>query len=438
MESTNTNEKKTFTKTIWVSKKKDFEKKLHALNRILGKQGKDYMKVEYKNFRAIPVEFEYHMKGDAFRNDKHRRLMVEVCDAVCTGYAEVKREDKTYTYIGSVKIEYGVRQAFCRDEEYAPYFTEKFREGWCDHCRSRRMNRKAYYLFTEKETGKVVQIGSSCAKEFFGIDSSAFLSAYGNTFLVDYSDYVGEGFIKSGNRAYGYEEVAYLLDYATNGFLKWNKASEGGYDPELPDWENPTTKVMKMLLMSDNLPEEVLKGANVGLLTQDECVAYWEARYEKEGSTFAYNCLNAVRAGYAVELSLGSFCYAIFAAYNAKINEMREKEAKGKVYVPCAYEVGKRADIKGTVTALREFTDTIAGTENYYNNFNGESVDKKIVDFTDDNGTLYHFTTSAKSFFDLEVGNRISMRCTVGETKPYRGIPYTRVSRPVATKLAVA
>lgn len=106
------------------------------------------------------------------------------------------------------------------------------------------------------------------------------------------------------------------------------------------------------------------------------------------------------------------------------------------MFVPCAFEVGKRVDIKGTVTALREFTSTIAGTENYYNDFNGENVYKKIVDFTDDNGMLYHFTTSAKPFFDLEVGNRISMRCTVGETKPFRGVPYTRVSRPVATVLA--
>lgn len=437
MESTNTNEKKTFTKTIWVSKKKDFEKKLHALNRILGKQGKDYMKVEYKNFRAIPVEFEYHVKGDAFRNDEHRTLMVEVCDAVCKGYAEVKREDKTYTYIGSVKVEDGVRQAFCRDEAYAPYFTEKFREGWCDHCKSRRTNRKAYYLFVEEETGKVVQIGSSCAKEFFGIDSTAFLSAYGKTFLVDYSDYVGEGFIKSGNRAYGYEEVVYLLDYATNGFLKWNKASKG-YDGDLPDYENPTTEVVYNLLTSEELPKTSMTGKNVGLLSPNECLDYWRAKYEKEGSTFAYNCLNAVKAGYAVRLSLGTFCYAIFAAYNAKVNEIREKETKGKEHVPCAYEVGNRVDIKGTVTGLREFAATIPGTESRYNDYEGESIAKKIVDFTDDNGTFYHFTTSAKSFFEIEVGDRISMRCTIGNTKEYRGVPYTRVSRPVATKLAVA
>lgn len=437
MDSTNTNEKKTFTKTIWVSKKKDFEKKLHALNKILGKQGKDYIKVEYKNFRAIPIEFEEHVKGDAFRNDTFRTVKVEVCDAVCVGYSDIKKDDKTYTYIGSVRFEDGVKQVFCKDEEYAPYFMEKFREGYCDHCKSTRMNRKAYYLFAEKEMGSVVQIGSSCAKEFFGIDSAAFLSAWGKTFLVDYSDCIGEDFLKSGRRAYDYEEVAYLLDYATNGFLKWHKASEP-YIPELPDYENPTTRVVGDLLMADsrNLPEEALKGANVGLLSPNECVAYWKAKYEKEGTTFAYNCLNAVRAGYAVSLSLGMFCYAIFAAYNAKVREIRERETKGKVFVPCAFEVGKRVDIKGTVTALREFTATIAGTENYYNDYDGESIAKKIVDFTDDNGTLYHFTTSAKSFFEVSVGDRINMRCTVGETRPFRGVPYTRVSRPVATVLA--
>jgi len=330
-----------------------------------------------------------------------------------------------------------VKQVCCKDENYKEYFMEKFREGYCDHCKSTRKNRKAYYLFLNETTGEVLQIGSKCAKEFFGIDSTAFLDAYGNTFIIDYAGCEDDlGSFGRGAMTVEFGTVATFLDYATNGFLKWNKASAGDY-PELPIYERPTTAMVRSLVNSDpfRLKPEVFKGANCGLLKYEEVLEFWKAKNEKEGSTFTFNCYNAIKAGYAVDLSLGTFAYAIFAAYNAKVRAIREAEAASKTYVPCAYEVGKRVDIKGKITALREFTSTIPGTENYYNNYWGEDVEKKIVDFTEDNGTLYHFTTSAKSFFDLDVGDRISMRCTIGETKPFKGVPYTHVSRPVATVL---
>lgn len=442
----NNTETKTFKKEIWVCLKDVFLKKLDHLNKILEKNGKEKITVKFENYHTELVEITTHLKGDSYANDTTCKHKVEMCDAVCSGYVNVGKGGMNYIFLGTVKFQDGIKQVFVKDENYKEYFMEKFRENFCDHCGTKRKNRKAYYLFLEEETGKVYQIGSTCAKEFFGIDSTAFLEAYGNTFLIDYDGCEEDlkDFTRGAMTA-DYKTVATFLDYATNGFLKWNKKS-GFVDPDAPIYEHPTTEAVRTLIQADiDNPTGLMmreprayEGPNCGLLSLNEVLAFWQAKYDQEESSFAYNCLNAIKAGYAANLSLGTFCYAIFAAYNAKVRALQEKEAAGKTYVPCAHEVGKRVDVKGKVTAIREFVSTIPGTENYYNRYQGEEIEKRIVDFTEENGTLYHFTTSAKTFFKVEAGDEISMRCTIGETKPYKGVPYTHVSRPVATILTSA
>ena len=442
----NNTETKTFTKTIWVSLKDVFLKKLDHLNKILKKNGKEKITVKFENYRSELVDITTHLKGDAYANDTTRTVKVEMCDAVCSGYVNVGKGGMNYIFLGTVRFQDGIKQVFVKDENYKDYFMTKFRENSCDHCGTRRTNRKAYYLFLEEETGKVYQIGSSCAKEFFGIDSTAFLDAYGNTFLIDYDGCEEDlkDFTRGAMTA-EYDTVAMFLDYATNGFLKWNKKS-GLVDSYAPVYEQPTTEAVRALIQADidnpiclrEREPEAYKAPNCGLLSQNEVLAFWQAKYDREESSFAYNCLNAVKAGYAANISLGTFCYAIFAAYNDKVRATREKEAAGKTHVPCAHEAGKRVDVKGKVTAIRKFVSTIPGTECYYNRYQGEEIEKLIVDFTEENGTLYHFTTSGKTFFGVKPGDEISMRCTIGETKPYKGVPYTHVSRPTATVVTKA
>ena len=166
------------------------------------------------------------------------------------------------------------------------------------------------------------------------------------------------------------------------------------------------------------------------LLSYDEVLAFWTAKYEKEHSTFAANCMESIKAGYTTNRSLGSFCYAIFAAYNEKVRAMRDAEAaKGVTVIPCAYAAGTRQVVAGRVTGIRTFTDNLPLTASFSNPW-GMEVTKYIVDFKEDNGTMYHFITSAAGFSSVKAGDEIRMRCTIGETKEFKGLPYTRVSRP--------
>lgn len=420
-----------FTKTIWVSKKDTFIKKMKHLNRILAKHGKPPISYSFSNTRSVPITFEYHLKGDAYRNDEIEKRLVEVCDVHCKGLTTIKKDDAEYSYLGTVSFEDGVKQIFCNNEAYANYFMDGFRTAYCDHCHTSRTNRKKYYLFLNTVTNKVLQIGSTCAKEYFGINSTAFLDTYGNTFITISDGTEDElGGFKGNSLCYGISTLIPIVSLCTKGFLKWNKKDGYGsfFDPSCPLHEQPTASAVESVLTSwDTLhPIHSTEGDrnNAKLLSEEEIVSFWEAKYLKDGSSFAYNCLQAVQAGYTTHRSLGPFCYAIFAAYNAKVKALKDEQtAKTLTVVPCSYPVNSRQNLTGTITNIRSFTD-----DSYYN-----TVTKYIVDFTDSNGTFYHFTTSSVSFRNLRNNDRVSIRATIGETKPYKSVPYTRLTRPSAS-----
>ena len=314
---------------------------------------------------------------------------------------------------------------------------DSFREHYCDHCHTRRTNRKAYHLFLDPTSDKVLQIGSTCAKEYFGINSDRFLTTYHETFITLY-DGSEEDLLdfSRGCSTFSFAEVAPFVSLATNGFLKWHKASEASqWDDVLPLPDQPTTSAVATCLRSldslDPIRPSDADRSNVKLLTLDETLAFWQAKYDSESSTFAYNCLQTLKAGYTTYRSLGSFCYAIFAAFNHKVRSIQDAQiAAATQIVPCPFHQNSRQTLTGTITNLRSFS-----AEDTFSPYGGY-ITKYIVDFTASNGTFYHFITSAVSFSSLRPNDQISLRATIGETKPFKGIPYTHLSRPVPTLLS--
>ncbi|MDN5802992.1 MAG: hypothetical protein L0H26_00135 [Microlunatus sp.] len=57
---------------------------------------------------------------------------------------------------------------------YAPGAEERgidrtvLRARWCDHCRTERVNRRHLYAVEHLETGEIMQVGSTCIKDFLG------------------------------------------------------------------------------------------------------------------------------------------------------------------------------------------------------------------------------------------------------------------------------
>ena len=417
----------TIRKTIWSCFREKMEKKVKVLNRTLARNNRPPMTVKFENFRTNNVKFEEHVKGDAYVNDTFCDRLVEVCDMVVTGAPViVKREDAPYTFIGSVNMKDGVKQVFCPDDSNLVWFADNYREGICDHCGTHR-RRNSVHIFRNENTGKVVQIGSKCAAEYFGLDSDSFLSAFGNTFLVfsdggddDYMEYTA-----GGSMAFGFNFVFECVGTLTRGFTKWVKA--GVYNPEAPIYENSTVMGIQQINTILESGHGFKFADNSALsVTLEECIAFWEERFNARPESFSLNCFNALKAGYAVEHSLGTFAYAIFAAVNDKVKKAAEaKVAAATVTSPCPFAVGSRATINGEVVTIRKMV-----VEECYDGYHSDEVEKTVVDFKGDNGTLYHFTTGSQTFYGMKAGDRLTIRGTVGDTKPFKGIPYTRLSRP--------
>lgn len=425
-ENYNEETKKVFTKTIWTSRIEDFKDKVKHLNRILERDGREPISYKFSNYRLKEVCFTHHVKGTSYAEDREEYRKVEVCDVECEGYLTVSKGNVKYNFLGSVNVSEGITQVYCRDEKYAKYFTSDFRKGWCDHCKSIRNNRKSYFLFQDPLTNEVLQIGTKCAKEYFGINSTKFLELYNSTFLVERDAEDEEGWAEECGKyviGYDYGEVFSLLDFLTRGFTRWVKSSQC-YGDSMQD--NPTVEGLSTCLNERyNYGKDISKymGSTEKLVTEEECIAYWEKKFDDEGSTFSFNCREAIRSGYATDRTLATYAYAIFGAHNAKVKENMAKEIC-KNLTPCKYEKGTRQTLTGRVTNVR-----VMEVENDYSWYGG-NITKYIVDFTEDCGTLYHFTTSAAGFDKVKIGDTIKMKATIGDTRPFQNVPYTAVSRP--------
>lgn len=416
--------------TLWNENKALFEKKMAHLNKILARLGKEPIRYRYENERGMKVTMQTHMKGDSFANDTFADVMVFVRDVVIEGEAFVKKDDRDYRYIGSVRFEGGVKQTSCRDEAYADAFIN-FREGICDHCGTKNRNRKAYYLF--EVDGKVIQVGSTCVKEYFGIDSMRYLECMEETLSIisecedGWLDFDGSRSF-AGGFGLPYETIYGLLDFATMGFMKWTKAADGCSDVALAYGaeihELATVEIVRNGISALFNGREPMFGENKISLTREQCIEYWKSQ---PLTCFTDNVLNALKAEGATDRSLGTYCYGIYGAVNAAVKAQMAKEADTSK--PCRHEVGKRVNIRGKVLSIKEYEveDTFS--------YRGGWITKYTVNFRDEDDALYHFNTGSTTFMNVKEGDEIEVRGKVEAAKEYKGVMYTGLNLPKCVRV---
>ena len=103
--------------------------------------------------------------------------------------------------------------------------TKNLTEISCDHCGWKR-NRNHSVLLREIETGKHIQVGSTCVKDFFGIDPSGFMfmaSIKFDNILGGINEEKSWG--DKGNSFYGYELMD-VLSYSAAAIAKWGWLSK--------------------------------------------------------------------------------------------------------------------------------------------------------------------------------------------------------------------
>lgn len=281
-------------------------------------------------------------------------------------------------------------------------------ENKCDHCNSKRNNRKNLFVVYNKTTNEWKQVGKDCLKLYTGGLNAESVVSYldGLTELEKYN-----GIEASGNKVY--YDINTVIMYAYNIIKKI------GY-------YNSSCDISTKLLVSNvlfNKRDKAIKYVNKELkdgkfnvdLNKDDIyadnadVVHDIIEYYKsldDNNEFIHNVKVLLNEGYTDSKGIGYLCY-LPQGY------ITHKEKENEKFSEYFGEVGKRyKDIKIS------FVDVIAS---WNNQFGRTTVYKFIVE--DGNVLVWKTTTQ------IEEGNYSTISFTVKQHKEYKGVKQTEINR---------
>ena len=306
------------------------------------------------------------------------KINVEFVNVNVEGLEIFKRDDKDYRFIGSINYTDGIKTIHCLEDEFISHFENN--STVCDHCNTSR-KRNGYYLFADDDN-KVIRIGSSCAKEYFGINVANYLSVCIKTFYV-----YGEKDC-FGSIVYGFDSVFSHLKSITDDFKNWEKGET-----------------------SSKLIESIKNYSVVNSSTEkdrSEILEYWD---KKEAfNDFTYNMKEHIQLDYCSERNIGTYAYAIFSAINGIRKEIAEKAIKSTMS-ECQFADGEKVEISGIVTHVAAYTNQYG-----YNAFSTSYC----IEFKGDDNVYYYMSTSAKGMCNVNTGDKITVKGTINGRKDFR------------------
>lgn len=377
------------TISIPVSKIEYFEKKLKTIQNKIAKYGKTPVSVSYGNPYIAKIDFRTHEIGDAFRNDIIETVDVEYVDVNIDGIEIIKKDDMEYRFIGNIIYDDGVKIINCFDNDYLEAFKKDVTV--CDHCGTSR-KRNGYSLFVD-ENGKVLYVGSKCVKDYMGIEIASYLDCVlKTTFIV--GELEDEDIEMS--RVYTIAGLYKYISKATNNFAKWVKKSE----------ENASIEEITYMLSNPKEFRNLKNDFNEKI--EAEILKYWENKEEK--TSFDINSKQLIRNGYCKMAYIGTFAYAIFDAVK-NIYAEKVKDVNKSMSADCPFAIGEKQIIEGTVTFRNCYS-------NYYGYY--REVLTYSVEIISNDGVYYTMSTTTKGIEKVNVGDKITVKGTIGERKDYR------------------
>ena len=381
-------------KRIWSGFKHKFEEKFNRLNKVLKRLGKPEMKFSYENEYLVRYKFTTHFSGESHYSDIEQIREILVCDVVVVGEPVIKKNDKNYNYIGTVTFHDGVKLVNCSDDRYLDYFGDKFRENVCDHCGTIR-KRNSYCLF--EADGKVLQIGSTCVEQYFGIKVDKYLKAMGDVYNVvkdelDWDDFCGSR--SGGEFDIPFDEIARITDNVTNGFKFWRKSEDGC---------GTVDEIREILKQCDY--EYAKHERNI---SREEVVKYWEG---KPQSGFRLNVLEMMKRGYATSYGLGIYVYGIYEAGKAKFTEHSNEVTN---------ELNEHFGNVGDKIVRNLVLDKVSSFEGRY----GITY---VCRFHDENGRTFVWFASTRP--DIDCGTKVTIKGTIKKHDEYNGTKQTVLTR---------
>ncbi len=161
---------------VFSEKRKDVEKALEKLNKKCDRLGVSHPKVMFSD------EYEHRFTDGTYEDDpfavvemRYKWYAIDVFDIAITLPEEIKFGDwEAIAYIDHFE---GQHIQFDIDADYEYDFEKAIKDKNCEHCNTNRNRRKSFIL-TSKLDGSFKKVGSTCVKDFTGVDPTKFFKAF--------------------------------------------------------------------------------------------------------------------------------------------------------------------------------------------------------------------------------------------------------------------
>lgn len=373
---------------VFAEKRKDVDKALDKLNKKCDRLGVSHPNVEFSNvYDHRFTDGTYEDDPFAVVEQRFKWYAIDVFDITITLPEEIKFGDwQAIAYIDHFEKQH---IQFDIDADYNYDFEKIIDDKNCEHCNTIRNRRKSFVL-KSKVDGSFKKVGSTCVKDFTGVDPTKFFKAFqhvirtlgmfgewggfedGSPRWVDYRVWeiehiwtvakkvldVDSKYIKTEWKeidipySYGYEKVRTNMGEATSDKVKkvlFEYDEESKYFVKPSEVNEKLVKGMRKWLDNMEVRKENKVRYNYDINKEEEV----EVENEFDAKLKEYSERKRVRS---FEIGFtGWFVYS-YMKYVSSLNEP-VSEFQG--------EIGKKIKIKATITNISEFKGYYGWTNVY-------------------------------------------------------------------------
>lgn len=278
----------------------------------------------------------------------------------------------------------------------------------CEHCGWKRARRDTY-LLREDSTGKVIQVGRACVKDFIGHDPEKILKYAGLLMkAIEGAESAShDGY--NGMTDWRTVDLKHYLKYVSLAIRKWGWVSSR----EAYSTGKEATRDDAWTVMVDNNRF----WSQQGIVPTDEDTKNaedaleWALKQDKTSSDYMHNLVTLAETGYIDGKSAG-VAASIIQAYNKAM----ERETSNKIDTSKSSHVGKKGD--------RLTLEVTVYGKSYGSGSYGPWTRVSMIDST---GNVY--VTFAGGKFDPQNNAKIKIRGTVKNHSEFKGTRQTNLNR---------
>jgi hypothetical protein len=350
------------------------------------------------------------LEQNEYRKEVDNYKFVEFIKTTVSLPVSVKH--RGFEYVGTVSTKDGVQTIFApNNDNIADVNTQ-----YCDHCNTNR-KRNVVHVFNHEKKGRTT-VGSTCCKEFFGLDLHKALNIFKGflTLCLD-MDYDEEQYCASRSTYGFFRQAVYaatLLAYNEN-----NSYSKGDYYNGIPS----TADFVKDMLNDNGFHRDIKRNARnsaevIPFKDLDELLVATYGNLDPKASNFNSNVANALFCqGILREFipfkAVGLIVWAIYNALNKKAKA--ENTAK-KVNAHIGNVGEKIVANDATLRFVKEM-----GSFSYY------GPTSYLLTFDTPNGQVKTFSTN-KTLTGLEIGATVNLTGKVKSHEEYKGFKSTMLN----------